>query len=1229
MKSWTLTIGLLLAILLGCNAHVRPPQDSRSTFCDAPTESNALSYRYEACLRQRLVNADIGEIRKQHDELSDITKLYLTRRLNLLQGKKRRSDACQTEMPEVYCNLLAARSLEDRGAAVDAHSIYDELSKNRYFRSVSLAGLVRTEPTSEPSTNITPSSHPDAEAALCKRALTVAKVQTFAHTLSSCSPSARRSSEVISILADREWSFGLKEKAIERLEAQVDRMALDHRNRRLLSRFLFIANAPRSAVDHVRVLISYRAASALDYKRVVSALIAVEEWRGAERALAALKAEFPGFDSAGLALKLRASVGDRKATIAIVEQMLLEDQELGVVFKIVDTLSGTKLEHLADDILLSALKDQESNPRIWLALLQQLDRAGAEGLHKRLLDGLIERFPNHAPFLFLKAEAYKAQNRYEFAAAALSQAILNDPENLTYRTLEIELAYRTGRFAAAAHLLTKLTAEYPNEFPLAKRLSLVQLLSGDLESARSGLEWMTILQPNDPDLRLQYATILLRMDQPEMALVELKNTIEIVPNYDDAWALIAITYGELARINEAREAFDRALELQPTHQQLRRAYAGFLEAQGDYAGAIEQFEAILTRKPTDEAAQSELNRLLIVTAQESKDDFWYRALDTYGKIDASRYRTFAVNPAPAFVLTDHRYVTLSATGDLAVELRRDVLVTNAEGAEKYKTVSLPYDAHFPPEIVKSQLILPSGEVRDLTPMKWSSINPNRYSPMYGDARSLAFTFEALEPGSILSYVVKTKLPNKPKSMVWWDSYVLGNEVFTASAKYSLSTPKGLDYYIKGKGLTPPKTTEIGDKIVREWIIEDVPAFEDIAASEGTVPMVYVTSFQHWHEVDTWYHGLFAPSTKLGDTLKAEVDKIAEFAKTPEAKVAAVIRLIETDVVYEGIEFGAGAYLPRPAESSWVRRAGDCKDMVGILVGMLRALNISAYPVLVRPRDSGPFVPYYPSPSQFSHVIGLIKLPEGREIWVDPTAKLGTINALPGLVRRASAFIVNGQGGEIVEVPSALEDTFEVSQHTLIEVDTEKSLRSAATTIKLDGDAAGWARMYVSQLRKERNDRHLYMPGLLLGAHNIPASTEVRGLGDPDSVFSISASGQIPTVLSDQQHQIFLGLLDPTHSSLVALLNNAEQVESPTQFTKKTHIEFDHPHELLTPLGSAEINGPLRLKVITDGNGQNFEVTVSLNIDHDQMFKLNEGKFMQLLQHAQMIMEAPMEFRRLP
>ena len=86
----------------------------------------------------------------------------------------------------------------------------------------------------------------------------------------------------------------------------------------------------------------------------------------------------------------------------------------------------------------------------------------------------------------------------------------------------------------------------------------------------------------------------------------------------------------------------------------------------------------------------------------------------------------------------------------------------------------------------------------------------------------------------------------------------------------------------------------------------------------------------------------------------------------------------------GMEDGAGSYEPTQPSAVFARRYGDCKDKSFLLLTMLRALKIEAYPVLVHTRRRQELAELQPSPILFNHAIVQVNL-GGQSYWLDSTA----------------------------------------------------------------------------------------------------------------------------------------------------------------------------------------------------------------------------------------------------
>ena len=93
--------------------------------------------------------------------------------------------------------------------------------------------------------------------------------------------------------------------------------------------------------------------------------------------------------------------------------------------------------------------------------------------------------------------------------------------------------------------------------------------------------------------------------------------------------------------------------------------------------------------------------------------------------------------------------------------------------------------------------------------------------------------------------------------------------------------------------------------------------------------------------------------------------------------------MQDEVRYVGIEVGMGRRRPSPPTVVFTRRYGDCKDKATLLVSILRAAKIVAYPALVSSTHGLTLDESSPSPNRFDHVLVQADL-DGETYWLDPT-----------------------------------------------------------------------------------------------------------------------------------------------------------------------------------------------------------------------------------------------------
>ncbi|HEY1136446.1 MAG TPA: DUF3857 domain-containing protein [Xanthomonadaceae bacterium] len=184
----------------------------------------------------------------------------------------------------------------------------------------------------------------------------------------------------------------------------------------------------------------------------------------------------------------------------------------------------------------------------------------------------------------------------------------------------------------------------------------------------------------------------------------------------------------------------------------------------------------------------------------------------------------------------------------------------------------------------------------------------------------------------------------------------------------------------------PRVRRTAEAVEVEMQARDLPPIlveDSYPAWYQPYPMVQIAQERSWAEVVAWALPLYP---RFDGAFDADLERrIAEWKalSDPGARLTAVLRAVQNDVRYFGVEIGDNTHQPNAPDLVWRRRYGDCKDKVYLLVTLLRRLDIAAEPALVdtdRGRAIGEFAP---AASVFNHVIARVRI--GNEIvWVDPT-----------------------------------------------------------------------------------------------------------------------------------------------------------------------------------------------------------------------------------------------------
>jgi len=259
--------------------------------------------------------------------------------------------------------------------------------------------------------------------------------------------------------------------------------------------------------------------------------------------------------------------------------------------------------------------------------------------------------------------------------------------------------------------------------------------------------------------------------------------------------------------------------------------------------------------------------------------------------------------------------------------------------------------------------------------------------IYDGRKSANVLLEDVRVGDVVEVEYSVRGVNPAFRDRRFGSFDLQWKVPVQSMVARLLVPEGHDPFILPRNAAgKPVVSHHGGWVEYLWRANDVPA----QASDDDEPgwydpfaSVQWSEYRDWAAVAAWAVPLYKADADQGAELRAQVDAIAAGSADPQERLRAVLRYVQGEVRYLGIEVGIGSLAPRQPRAVIGRRFGDCKDKALLTVWMLRALGIDAAPALVNTRLRQTLDTYLPTPGLFDHVVVRARIGE-RTWWLDPT-----------------------------------------------------------------------------------------------------------------------------------------------------------------------------------------------------------------------------------------------------
>ncbi len=304
--------------------------------------------------------------------------------------------------------------------------------------------------------------------------------------------------------------------------------------------------------------------------------------------------------------------------------------------------------------------------------------------------------------------------------------------------------------------------------------------------------------------------------------------------------------------------------------------------------------------------------------------------------------------------------------------------------------------------VEAYTLIPDGKsYKKLAIRKFDTIDYRAPGIFHDDSKALKFNFMGVKLGA-KTYLKTTIELLEPRLI---NTFLFNMHVNIEKSVLHIVYPENVELgYKLANPLNPPvQITEQSkgskrilhferDLIKKLKSEENAPEFRHLASHV----FVYIRSYERDgkripvlgtpEDLYRWFVEMGGnPEFKAGPALASVVDSLVSGVEDEQTRISRIFYWVQDHIGYIAFEDGLGAFKPRPADSVFNRRYGDCKDMANLLCTMLRHAGSKAYLTWIGSTDLPYTFTEFPLPSSANHMIVAVKQ-GGKNIFLDATMR---------------------------------------------------------------------------------------------------------------------------------------------------------------------------------------------------------------------------------------------------
>ncbi|HWX21734.1 MAG TPA: DUF3857 domain-containing protein [Candidatus Binatia bacterium] len=374
-----------------------------------------------------------------------------------------------------------------------------------------------------------------------------------------------------------------------------------------------------------------------------------------------------------------------------------------------------------------------------------------------------------------------------------------------------------------------------------------------------------------------------------------------------------------------------------------------------------------------------------------------------------------------------------------------------KGKRNNRTLALSFILpYFTVEVVKLEVIKPGGQVvpvdvaaNSKETIDDSQMAMNIYDP---NNRVLQVNIPQLDVGDVVHSLTRLTVHRSIIPGEFAEYNVFEGSGYIRHTSYEVYSPREkplkrifLRDEVQGtiKHSTKPGANGV---TIHRWEVTNVPRMFDepsMPPYEIVLQRLLVSTTPDWHDVSKWYWQLSKPHLEATTPdMKKTADDLIAGAKTDLDKAKAIFYYVSKNIRYMGLtpEKDRPGYEPHDVSLTFGKRYGVCRDKAALLVSLLRAAGLKAYPVLINvgtKKDADVPEPF------FNHAIVSAELKKGEYVLMDPTDE-NTRELLPDYECDQSYLVCRPEGEKIRTSP------INPPEQNMMRVKTTATLNAAGT-----------------------------------------------------------------------------------------------------------------------------------------------------------------------------------------